>query len=403
MSHSINDVYVLGHLSYQTDQNGTTLATFTYDSSGVPASVQVGSDPNTSPRYYYVYNGHGDVVALVDATGASVASYTYDAFGQITAASENFGSGTTTWTNPYRYDGRDGVRSDGETGLSWMSVRAYDPALGRFLSRDPLGRVPLFFADQPYVYGGNNPLVNIDPSGQFELTDGMSRVQVRRARAAANQKYVKWFRMQSHPGKKAGLASLANPAKCKRVCLESIRSALTVLSSAIGPFTILSDWPTVLGYAGFGGSIIAGVLEAAGKLKGLPLVGGIVGAFLTAAVMALWFLGQTVHSILDGIRDMKEEVDHAEVNGDNWDSSHFTAFMGSARDQMGHLMFGYGIGIAVGIIGGIIAAIGNPFTQVATAAAFGVGVGSAAGLLMGGYINHQLDGFDLTVRAAGGA
>ncbi len=82
----------------------TVLATFTYDSMGVPVSVQVGSDPNASPRYYYVYNGHGDVVALVDA------SYSYDAFGQLTSFSENFGSGVT-WTNPYRYDGRDGVRA----------------------------------------------------------------------------------------------------------------------------------------------------------------------------------------------------------------------------------------------------------------------------------------------------
>ncbi len=73
------------------------LANFTYDSSGVPVSVQVGSDPNSSPRYYYVYNGHGDVVALVDASGATVASYSYDAFGQfvqLTSASESFGSGT---------------------------------------------------------------------------------------------------------------------------------------------------------------------------------------------------------------------------------------------------------------------------------------------------------------------
>lgn len=67
----------------------------------------------------------------MDASGNSVASYSYDAFGQLTSFSESFGSGVT-WTNPYRYDGRDGVRYDGETGLYWMSVRAYDPALGRF-------------------------------------------------------------------------------------------------------------------------------------------------------------------------------------------------------------------------------------------------------------------------------
>lgn len=58
----------------------------------------------------------GDVVALVDASGATVASYSYDAFGSLTSFSESFGSGVI-WTNPYRYDGRDGVRYDGETGL----------------------------------------------------------------------------------------------------------------------------------------------------------------------------------------------------------------------------------------------------------------------------------------------
>lgn len=101
-------------------------------------------------------------------------AYSYVAFGQLTWISEDFG-GTTTWTNPYRYDGRDGVRYDGETGLYWMSVRAYDSTLGRFLSRDPLGRVPLFFSDQPYVYAGNNPLINVDPSGQMaDPGDGSS-------------------------------------------------------------------------------------------------------------------------------------------------------------------------------------------------------------------------------------
>lgn len=124
--------------------------------------------PNNPARYYDVYNGHGDVVALVDASGNVVAPHHYDAFGNLTDNTDNTEQipYATGWVNPYRYDGRDGVRYDSETGLYWLSVRAYDPTLGRFLSRDPLGRTPLFFADQPYVYAGNNPLVNVDPSGQ---------------------------------------------------------------------------------------------------------------------------------------------------------------------------------------------------------------------------------------------
>jgi RHS repeat-associated protein len=130
------------------DGTSTLLATFTYDANGVPGSVLVCSNLTTATRYYYVYcvyNGHGDVVALSDANGIIAATYSYDEYGILTTSSETFANG---WSNPYRYDGRDSVRYDPETGLYWMGVRAYDPTLGRFLTRDPLGRAPLFFAEQ---------------------------------------------------------------------------------------------------------------------------------------------------------------------------------------------------------------------------------------------------------------
>jgi hypothetical protein len=37
------------------------------------------------------------------------------------------------------------------------------PIRGNF---NPLGRAPLCFADQPYAYAGNHPLIHVDPSGQ---------------------------------------------------------------------------------------------------------------------------------------------------------------------------------------------------------------------------------------------
>ena len=50
--------------------------------------------------YYYVTNLQGDVMGLVDASGNSVASYTYDPYGKVLTA-----TGTLAEKNPLRYRG----------------------------------------------------------------------------------------------------------------------------------------------------------------------------------------------------------------------------------------------------------------------------------------------------------
>lgn len=47
------------------------------------------------------------------------------------------------------------------TGLQYLRARCYDPATGRFASRDPL---PLM---QRYAYVGGNPVNYVDPTGLF--------------------------------------------------------------------------------------------------------------------------------------------------------------------------------------------------------------------------------------------
>jgi RHS repeat-associated protein len=164
---TVLDAFTQGRLAYQTDGSGNKIASFNYDSSGVPESVDLTTSAGIV-RYYYVYNGHGDVVALVDANGTSHATYSYDEFGVPKTSSESFPNNTSNWVNPYRYDGAERVRYDGEDGLYWMSVRAYDPTLGRFISHDPLGRLAKRGWDtQPYIYASNNPLNRTDPSGLF--------------------------------------------------------------------------------------------------------------------------------------------------------------------------------------------------------------------------------------------
>jgi RHS repeat-associated protein len=270
----VNDVYQLGHLAYQTDATGATLATFTYDASNVPTSVTVGSG-SAAPRFYYVYNGHGDVVNLTDASGTVVASYAYDEFGVLTSSSETLPNG---WTNPYRYDGRDGVRSDGETGRSWMAVRADDPSVGRCISRDPLGRAPLFFAEQPYADVGNNPLVNVDPSGQSRrMLDGGDGV------TAAPVTHTAHWGQHAHI-----VPSFPRTDPCNLNCrglrkqaqlIALWTTALDIASALVAVFQVvrdliqfLQDWNTVggldrvLALVGDGISIAADVVTAIGGL-----------------------------------------------------------------------------------------------------------------------------------------
>ena len=76
--------------------------------------------------WYYVYNGHGDVVKYFNASETVLKSYEYDAFGEEVDPS-------TSDTNPFRYAGQ---YYDTENGTYYLRARYYSPALGRFTQRD---------------------------------------------------------------------------------------------------------------------------------------------------------------------------------------------------------------------------------------------------------------------------
>ncbi|GIW96377.1 MAG: hypothetical protein KatS3mg110_4418 [Pirellulaceae bacterium] len=96
----------------------------------------------------------GTVRDLIDSSGNVVNHLRYEAFGRITSetnAAVDF---------LFAFTGRE---RDEESGLFYYRARYYDPAVGRFISEDPLG----FAAGDRNLarYVGNIPIVALDPSG----------------------------------------------------------------------------------------------------------------------------------------------------------------------------------------------------------------------------------------------
>ena len=118
-------LYASGKLLQEkvTTDGKTETHNFFYDNSGTPYAMQV--DGTT---YYYITNLQGDVVEMVDASGNTVARYTYSPYGKVLTA-----EGALAETNPLRYRG---YYYDAESGLYYLQSRYYDPGTGRFINAD---------------------------------------------------------------------------------------------------------------------------------------------------------------------------------------------------------------------------------------------------------------------------
>ena len=109
--------------------SSATILDFIYDNQGLPFALNYSTNNGSSfTTYYYVLNLQGDVVKLVDGGGTSVASYAYDAWGNILSS-----SGSKAEINPLRYRG---YYYDTETGFYYVSSRYYDPEIGRWINAD---------------------------------------------------------------------------------------------------------------------------------------------------------------------------------------------------------------------------------------------------------------------------
>lgn len=140
---------------------GNDTLLFYYDSDGSATSFSY-----NGTMYFYVKNLQGDVVRIIDLSGTEVASYVYDAWGNI---KDTKGDSTVRELNPIRYRG---YVYDTETSLYYLQSRYYDPFTGRFLNADIFydtnTETPL--STNMFAYGENNPANSIDPYGTLTIT-----------------------------------------------------------------------------------------------------------------------------------------------------------------------------------------------------------------------------------------
>jgi RHS repeat-associated protein len=141
---------------------GGNTTTFTWDiAAGLPVVLDDGnqyvygaglvSQKQGGNWYYYLADGLGSTMAVVNASGTVQDSYTYDVYGTPTK--------TGSLGNEFDFAGQ---QTDG-TGLQYLRARYYDSATGTFLSRDPMAESATWL-ETPFAYS-SNPCTEIDPSG----------------------------------------------------------------------------------------------------------------------------------------------------------------------------------------------------------------------------------------------
>ncbi|MFD3445889.1 RHS repeat-associated core domain-containing protein [Microbacteriaceae bacterium 4G12] len=141
---------------YETDASGNVLRQYVYGVDGVRVAMK-----SKGQTVYYHYNPHGDVIAMTDQDGKTVATYEYDAWGNV-LKSEATGIAAE---NPFGYAG---YMYDKETSMYYLMARYYHPMHGVFISVDPdPGDEDDPITQNGYTYANNNPVMGVDPDGHW--------------------------------------------------------------------------------------------------------------------------------------------------------------------------------------------------------------------------------------------
>jgi RHS repeat-associated protein len=115
--------------------------------------------------YAFITDNLGSVTNLIDASGATQASYAYDPYGNQVSA-----TGGEALFNLLGYTGAltDPVPDESApaTGYTHLGNRWQNPATGTFTQQDSLNKLANPASANTYAYAADNPTNYIDPTGQ---------------------------------------------------------------------------------------------------------------------------------------------------------------------------------------------------------------------------------------------
>lgn len=137
-------------LIVETNSSGTAVARRYVPGPGIDEPLVWYEGSGTSDRRWFHADERGSVVAVSDGSGDVVTAVNrYD----------EYGTPQSTLTGRFGYTGQAWLP---ETGLYHYRMRAYNPAMGRFMQTDPIG---FGGGMNVYAYVGNNPVNFVDPMG----------------------------------------------------------------------------------------------------------------------------------------------------------------------------------------------------------------------------------------------
>ena len=149
------------------ESNNSRAIVYIYDATGAPIGMMYRTPSyaeGTWDVFWYEKNLQGDIIAIYNASGTKVATYTYsDAWGNFTVSYSNGGGSTGAQYNPFRYRG---YYYDSDLSMYYLQSRYYDAKICRFINSDSYTSTGQgILSTNMFAYCINNPVNRVDYLG----------------------------------------------------------------------------------------------------------------------------------------------------------------------------------------------------------------------------------------------